>query len=154
VIWGNVIRVNLIRGNGPRGNVIRENGPWGISPRGNGPREMWKCEGNVIRGNVTRENVIRGNVTRGNVYSGKWSAGKWSTRKWSYGETYAIQFYIRIQYLKYIGLKMAKIQCSDGLMGKRKIAILNIYSILNKKKLGPKKVPKCLLQQVQNGFIY
>jgi hypothetical protein len=32
---------------------------------------------------------------------------------------------------KLIGLKMAKIQGSDGLMGKRKIAILNIDSILN-----------------------
>jgi hypothetical protein len=32
--------------------------------------------------------------------------------------------------------QMAKIQGSDGLMGKRKIAILNIDSILNKKNLG------------------
>jgi soluble P-type ATPase len=31
-----------------------------------------------------------------------------------------------------VGLKMEKIQGSDGLMGKRKIAILNIDSILNK----------------------
>jgi uncharacterized membrane protein YcaP (DUF421 family) len=31
---------------------------------------------------------------------------------------------------------MAKIQCSDGLMGKRKIAILNISSILNNIFLG------------------
>jgi hypothetical protein len=48
---------------------------------------------------------------------------------------------------------MAKIQGSDGLMRKHKIAILNIYSILNKKNFGPSKVPKCVLQQVQNGFI-
>jgi hypothetical protein len=34
---------------------------------------------------------------------------------------------------KFVGLKMAKIQASDGLMGKRNIAILNIDSILNKK---------------------
>jgi hypothetical protein len=32
---------------------------------------------------------------------------------------------------KFIGLKMAKIQWSDGLMGKGKIDILNIDSILN-----------------------
>jgi hypothetical protein len=32
---------------------------------------------------------------------------------------------------KILSLKMAKIQGSDGLMGKRKIAILNIDSILN-----------------------
>jgi hypothetical protein len=35
--------------------------------------------------------------------------------------------------------KMAKIQGSDELMKKRKIAILNIDSILNKKNLGRKK---------------
>jgi hypothetical protein len=43
-----------------------------------------------------------------------------------------IWFSIRIQNLKFLGSKMAKIQGSDGLMGKRKIAILNIASILNK----------------------
>jgi hypothetical protein len=43
--------------------------------------------------------------------------------------------------LKFLGLKMAKIQGSDGLIGKRKIAILNIDSILNKKKIGPSEVP-------------
>jgi hypothetical protein len=49
---------------------------------------------------------------------------------------------------------MAKIQGSDGLMGKCKIAIFNIDSILNKKKqIGPRESPKCLLQQVQTGFI-
>jgi hypothetical protein len=47
---------------------------------------------------------------------------------------------------------MAKIQVSDGWMEKRKIAILDIDSILNI-FFGPNKVPKCLLQQVQNGFI-
>jgi hypothetical protein len=45
--------------------------------------------------------------------------------------------------MKFVGLKMAKIQGSDGLMGKRKIAILNLDSILNKKKFGPSEVPKC-----------
>jgi hypothetical protein len=34
------------------------------------------------------------------------------------------------------GIKMAKIQGSDELMGKRKIAFLNIESILNKQNLG------------------
>jgi hypothetical protein len=34
-----------------------------------------------------------------------------------------------------------------------KIAILNIDSILNEKNFELNKVPKCLLQQVQNGFI-
>jgi hypothetical protein len=37
----------------------------------------------------------------------------------------------RIQNLKFVGLKMAKMQGSNGLMGNSKIAILNIYSILN-----------------------
>jgi hypothetical protein len=54
---------------------------------------------------------------------------------------FVIQIFIRIQNLKFLSLKMAKIQGSDGLMRKRKIAILNIYSILS----------RC--QQVQNGFI-
>jgi hypothetical protein len=44
---------------------------------------------------------------------------------------YIVTYHIRTQNLKFIGLKMVKIQCSDGPMGKRKIAILNIYSILN-----------------------
>jgi hypothetical protein len=44
-----------------------------------------------------------------------------------------IKFSIKIQNLKFVGLKMAKIQGSDGLMGKRNLAILNIDSILNKK---------------------
>jgi hypothetical protein len=48
--------------------------------------------------------------------------------------------------------KMAQMQGSDGLMRKRKIAILNICSILNIFFL-PSDVPKCLLQQVQNAFI-
>jgi hypothetical protein len=42
-----------------------------------------------------------------------------------------IQSSIRIQNLKIIGLKMAKIQGSDGQIDKRKIAILNIDSVLN-----------------------
>jgi hypothetical protein len=39
---------------------------------------------------------------------------------------------LSIQNLKFVGLKMAKIQGSDGLMGKRETSILNIDSILNK----------------------
>jgi hypothetical protein len=38
---------------------------------------------------------------------------------------------IRIQNFKIVGLKMAKIQGSDGRMDKCKIAILNIDSILD-----------------------
>jgi hypothetical protein len=57
---------------------------------------------------------------------------------------------IRVQNLKFVCLKMAKIQGSDALMEKRVIAILNIDSILNN---GPDEVLKRLFQQVQNGFI-
>jgi hypothetical protein len=38
---------------------------------------------------------------------------------------------MRIQNFKIVGLKMAKIQCADGQMDNRKIAILNIDSVLN-----------------------
>jgi hypothetical protein len=55
-----------------------------------------------------------------------------------------LEFSIRIQKLKFVGLKMAKIQGLDGLIGKRKIAILNIDSIL-KKKVWPKKDAKVLV---------
>jgi hypothetical protein len=41
------------------------------------------------------------------------------------------KFAITIQNLKFVGSKMVKKQGSDGLMGKRKIATLNIDSILN-----------------------
>jgi hypothetical protein len=53
--------------------------------------------------------------------------------------------------LKFIGLKMAKIQGPFGLMGKRNIAswILTTFWIIF---FGPSEVPKCLIQQFQNEF--
>jgi hypothetical protein len=48
---------------------------------------------------------------------------------------------------------MAKIQGSDGLLGKREVAILNIDSILNNFFVGSNEVPKCLSQPIQNKFI-
>jgi hypothetical protein len=53
--------------------------------------------------------------------------------------------------LKFIGLKMAKIQGPFGLMGKRNIASwkLTTFWIIF---FGPSEVPKCLIQQFQNEF--
>jgi hypothetical protein len=54
--------------------------------------------------------------------------------------------------LKFLALKMAKIQGSDGLMGKRKIAILNIDSILNKCFLGQMRCQSACYNKFKMGL--